>query len=132
MRVLGFCSVTCGVDGPDAWAIAEQWNARWQAVRRGEVPSPAMVAGENLSPERSEELTIYPLRSLGEAFRRYRRTNEGESKAPRTRGDWWRGWEEIKPVFGGVGFGAGTLEGISGGRKKIEGHGFLREAAPRL
>jgi hypothetical protein len=128
MRVLGFYSVPCGVDGPDAWAIAEQWNARWQAVKRGEAPSPAMVAGENLSPERSEELTIYPLRSLGEAFRRYRRTNEWESKAPRTREDWWRGWKQIKPVFGDVDLRTVTLEDISAWRKTIEETVSLREA----
>jgi hypothetical protein len=128
MRVLGFYSVPCGVDGPDAWAIAEQWNARWQAVKRGEAPSLAMVAGENLSPERSEELTIYPLRSLGEAFRRYRRTNEWESKAPRTREDWWRGWKQIKPVFGDVDLRTVTLEDISAWRKTIEETVSLREA----
>jgi hypothetical protein len=128
MRVLGFYSVPCGVDGPDAWAIAEQWNARWQATKRGEAPSLAMVAGENLSPERSEELTIYPLRSLGEAFRRYRRTNEWESKAPRTREDWWRGWKQIKPVFGDVDLRTVTLEDISAWRKTIEETVSLREA----
>ena len=68
MRALGFYSVPCGKDGSDAWAIAEQWNARWQATKRGEAPSPAMAAADNLSPERSEELTVYPPRSLGEAF----------------------------------------------------------------
>jgi hypothetical protein len=39
-------------------------------VKRGEIPSPAMAAAQNLSPEQSEEMTIYPPRSLGEAFRR--------------------------------------------------------------
>lgn len=66
MRALGFRSVPCGPDGPDAWAIAEEWNRRWLAVRKGEAPSPAMVSAENLSPEQSEELTVYPPRSLGE------------------------------------------------------------------
>jgi hypothetical protein len=36
MRALGFFNVPCGPDGPDAWAIAEEWNRRWLAVRRGE------------------------------------------------------------------------------------------------
>ena len=67
MRSLGFCSVPCGSDGPDAWTIAEEWNRRWLAVRRGDAPSPAMASVDNLSPERSEELTIYPPHSLGEA-----------------------------------------------------------------
>src|SRR5215813_7351928 len=87
MRALGFFSVPCGSDGPAAWAIAEQWNARWDRTRRGEVPSPAIVAADNLSPEKSEELTVYPPRSIGEAFRRYRRTDEWARKKPRTRED---------------------------------------------
>ena len=36
MRGLGFYSVPCGRDGPSAWAIAEQWNLRWDKTRRGE------------------------------------------------------------------------------------------------
>jgi hypothetical protein len=59
-----------------------------------------MVAADNLSPERSDELTYYPARSLGEAFKRYRRTDEWARKAPRTREDWGRGWRRIKPIFG--------------------------------
>jgi hypothetical protein len=129
MRALGFYSVPCGQDGPDAWAIAEEWNRRWQGVKRGEVPSPAMAAAaENLSPERAEELTVYPPRSLGDAFRRYRRTNEWESKAPRTREDWWRAWRQIKPVFGDVDLRTVTLENISAWRKMIEETISLREA----
>ena len=63
MRALGFYNVPCGLDGPDAWKIAEEWNCRWLAVRKGEAPSPAMVSAENLSPEQAEELTVYPPRS---------------------------------------------------------------------
>src|SRR4029453_18640092 len=76
MRALGFRSVPCGQDGPDAWAVAEEWNRRWQAVKTGHAPSPALASAANLAPEKSEELTVYPPRSLGEAFRRYRRTEE--------------------------------------------------------
>lgn len=128
MRALGFYSVPCGDEGPEAWAIAEQWNRRWDKTRRGEAPSPAMAASDNLSPERSEELTVYPPRSLGEAFRRYRRTDEWARKAPRTREDWWRGWRRIKPVFGDYDPRAVTLEDISGWRKAIEDTVSLREA----
>jgi hypothetical protein len=60
-----FYCVPCGKDGPDAWTIAEEWNRRWQAVKRGEVPSPAMAPAQNLSPEQSEELAIYPPRAQG-------------------------------------------------------------------
>ena len=128
MRKLGFCSVPCGPDGPDAWAIAEEWNRRWIAVRHGAAPSPAMVSADNLSPERSEELTLYPSGSLGEAFRRYRRTEEWQRKATRTREDWWRAWRRIKPTFGDCDPRTVTLEHVSAWRKAIEDTVSLREA----
>ena len=129
MRALGFMSIPCGPDGPDAWAIAEEWERRWQATRRGEAPSPAMVCAENLSPDQAEELTVYPPRSLGEAFSRYRRTDEWKkSKAPRTREDWWRGWKRIKPVFGDTDPRTVTLEDLSAWRTVIEETVSLREA----
>jgi hypothetical protein len=40
MRAVGFASVPCGPDGPEAWAIAEEWERRWQATRRGDAPFP--------------------------------------------------------------------------------------------
>jgi hypothetical protein len=128
MKALGFHSVPCGMDGPDAWAIAEQWNIRWDRTRRGEAPSPAMAAADNLSPERSEELTVYPQRSLGEAFHRYCRTPEFARKAPRTREDWWRGWKRIKPIFGDCDPRTVTLETVSEWRQAIEETISLREA----
>lgn len=101
MRALGFGNVPCGRDGPAAWAIAEEWNRRWDATRTGQSISPAMASAQNLSFDRSEELTIYPQRSIGAAFREYRRTDQwGKVKKARTREDWWRGWRYIKPVFG--------------------------------
>jgi hypothetical protein len=99
MRALGFFSVPCGPDGREAWAIAEEWERRWQMTRRREFPSPALVEAGNLSPSQAEEITVYPPHSLGEAFRRYRRTQEWARKAPRTREDWWRAWKRIKPIF---------------------------------
>ncbi|EJW12604.1 hypothetical protein A33M_1887 [Rhodovulum sp. PH10] len=128
MKRLGFYAVPCGPDGPDAWTTAEQWNARWDTTRRGEAPSPAMVSADNLSPDRVEELTVYPPRSLGEAFRRYRRTDEWRSKAPRTREDWWRGWRRIKPVFGDCDPRTVSLEHVSAWRRAIEDTVSLREA----
>jgi len=128
MPSLGFYSVPCGNDGPDAWAIAQQWNQRWDRARRGGAPSPAMDAADNLSPEKSEELTVYPPRSIGEAFRRYRRTDEWARKAPRTREDWWRVWKRIKPVFGDVDARTVSLEDVSEFRKAVEDLVSLREA----
>lgn len=128
MKRLGFHAVPCGTDGPEAWAAAEEWNRRWDRTRRGEAPSPAMAAADNLSPSRLEELTVYPSRSLGEAFRRYRRTAEWSSKAPRTREDWWRCWRHIKPVFGDCNPRTITLEDVSAWRQAIEETISLREA----
>jgi hypothetical protein len=128
MRALGFYAVPCGTDSSDAWVIAERWNDRWDKTRRGEAPSPAMVIADNLSPERSEELTVYPPRALGEAFRRYRRTDEWSSKAPRTREDWWRAWKRIKPIFGDCDPRTVTLEDISALRKAVQETVSLREA----
>src|SRR5215510_9491633 len=85
MRALGFYSVPLGTDGPDAWKLAEQWNTRWDKTRRGEAPAPALMTAQSLPFDQAEELTVYPPRSLGEAFRRYRRTDEWKSKKPRTR-----------------------------------------------
>jgi hypothetical protein len=120
MRELGFVSIPCGLDGPEAWVIAQQWELRWQATRRGELPSPALAAAQNLSPERSEELTVYPPRSMGEGFARYRRTEEWARKAPRTHEDWWRAWKRIKPIFGDTDPRTVTLEDISLLRKAVE------------
>ncbi|MEY9578695.1 hypothetical protein ABIE88_006271 [Bradyrhizobium diazoefficiens] len=128
MRALGFGNVPCGLDGPAAWAIAENWNQRWDATRTGAAPAPAMVAANNLSFEQSEELTVYPPRSLGEAFRRYRQTNEWGRKAPRTREDWWRGWKRIKPVFGDCDPRTVRLDDLSAWRKAVEETVSLREA----
>ena len=88
MQALGFpSSVPCGVDGPDAWRVAQEWNERWQRTRTGREPPPKHV---------------YPRGSLGEAFERFRRSETWAAKAPRTREDWERGWRYIKPTFGDV------------------------------
>lgn len=128
MRAHGFGSIPLGTDGPDAWAKAEEWNRRWDKTRSGEMPSPAMVDVGNLSPERAEELTIYPPRSIGEAFKRYRNTEEFARKAPRTREDWWRVWKRLKPVFGDCDPRTVTLEDLSEFRKAVEDTVSLREA----
>ena len=67
-------------------------------------------------------------RSLGEAFSRYRRTEEWSKKAPRTREDWWRGWKWIKPVFGDCDPRTVTLEDVSALRQLVERKVSLREA----
>jgi hypothetical protein len=129
MRALGFYNVPCGEDGPDAWAIAEQWNERWRATKERKAPSPAAVAAQKLSLEQSEALTVYPPRSFGAAFKTYRTTKAwGEDKQPRTREDWWRGWKYIKPVFGDVDPRTVKLEHIDRFRATVERQVSLREA----
>lgn len=97
MKKHGFKSVPCGDDGPEAWAIAEQWNARWQAARKG-VDLPAR-------PE-------FPPGTLGEAWTRYRQTATWANKKPRTREDWERGWKLIVDVFGDVKPGTISFEDV--------------------
>ena len=126
MKATGFHPVPLGPDGPVAFHIAEQWNRRWDAARTGLAPSPAMSA--NLSQTDSESLTVYPPRSLGEAFRAYRGTEEWRRKAPRTREDWWRGWKRIKPIFGDVDPRTVRLADVSAWRITIEEMVSLREA----
>lgn len=96
MKALGFQIVPCGHDGPEAWAIAREWEERYQRTRKGfEEPI----------------LKVYPRNSVGDAFDRFRRTKEwAEGKALRTREDWERGWKYIDPVFGDVAPDTITME----------------------
>ncbi len=87
MKAMGFGNIRCGKDGPAAWAIAAEWEARWQAARTGREPSTRR---------------FYPAGSFGEGFERVRKLDIWRSKAPRTREDWERGWRHIEPIFGDV------------------------------
>jgi hypothetical protein len=78
-------------NGPTAHQIAQRWNEQWQRVRRG-----LAFDLEVVQPHRK----IYPARTVGEAYERYRRTPEWVAKKPRTREDWERGWKYIEPIFG--------------------------------
>lgn len=129
MKKAGFVSVPLGEDGPEAVMLAEQWNNRWDAVRRGADPSPAQIsATANLSPEAAEELSVYPARSIGAGFRAFRRTGEWPKKAARTREEWHRGWRWIKPVFGDVDPRTVTLTDISQWRDWVESQVSAGEA----
>jgi hypothetical protein len=87
MAAAGFQPVPCGLDGPDAWKIAKEWEERWQAYRRGIEPAAAVARR-------------YPVDSVGDAFERYRKSDSWKMRAPRTREDWERGWSYIDGVFG--------------------------------
>lgn len=107
MAKLGFKLIDCGRDGPAAWAIAESWNRKWLAARKEYRSGHAVdVIADTNGPqarERQRELRVYPENSVGEAFAAYRKTNDWrKTKKPRTREDWWRGWDLIEPTFGDV------------------------------
>jgi hypothetical protein len=103
----GFSIVSCGPDGPAAWAIAEAWNARWDEVKR------RLRRGEGAGDAAGIE-KVYPLGSLGEAFARFRATHTWAEKKPRTREDWQRGFKHIEPVFGDLALRTVSLEDVDG------------------
>jgi hypothetical protein len=101
MRGLGFHIVRCGPDGPGAWATAEEWNARWQAVRRGD--SPALLDISKLPRDQAEATRYYPPGSVGAAFQVYIRTDEWAARAQLTRDKiWWPAWFRIREMWGDV------------------------------
>lgn len=128
MRDQGFAIVRCGPDGPAAWAIAKAWAERWQRHRTGAAPLPQADLDSRQTPEAAESAILYPRGSLGEAFARYRRTDEWARKAPRTREDWWRGWKRIRPIFGDVAPATVGLEDISAWRRVLVDTAGAREA----
>ncbi|TIS58161.1 MAG: hypothetical protein E5W93_12300 [Mesorhizobium sp.] len=99
MRAHGFDNVRCGQEGPQAWAIAKEWEDRWQRARKGLEASSRKV---------------YPRNSVGYAFERFRQTNEWAKKPQRTREDWDRGWQYIEPVFGDLNPSVITFEMLDG------------------
>lgn len=115
MRAAGFAAARCGLDGPAAWAIAATWNERWQRHRHG---------------RQQESLPAFPPGSIGEAFERYRRTDEWTVKKPRTREEWERAWARIRPVFGDLppASPAIALESLSRFRTHLAREVSLREA----
>jgi hypothetical protein len=130
MRAAGFVSTPCGADGPAAWALAEELNARWRAVRSGEVPAPALARKDRkLTPEDADDLIPYRGGSVGAGFKLYRATSVWKNdKKERTREDWWRAWRYIGPVFGQVNPRTVTLSQISAFRDTIRDSHGVREA----
>ena len=85
MKSEGFSPVRCGLDGPQAWAVATVWNERWQRHRQG---------------REQDELPKWPAGSIGEAFERYKKLDEWQAKSEGTREEWELEWSRIAPVFG--------------------------------
>jgi hypothetical protein len=120
MRALGFERIKCGPDGPAAWAIAKTWAIRWEQAKRGDyVPQPANCGQSN---------RIYPPGSIGEAFQRFRRTDEWARKALRTREEWERVWGRLDPILGDVAPATISMEDMRAIRSDIEASISLREA----
>lgn len=80
LRKLGFNDITCGIDGPDAWAMAISWNRRVAAALNGEEPAPNCAVASKR--EQAEAGRSYPGGSVGMAFQRYIRTDEWKKKKP--------------------------------------------------
>ena len=88
MRALGFHIVRCGPDGPEAWKIGAEWNARWQVVRRGDAPP--LIDISKLNRDEAEIVRQYPAGSIGAAFQAYIRTPEWSARALSARTKvWW-------------------------------------------
>lgn len=113
MRAYGFDNVRCGPDGPEAWAIAKEWEERWQRARKGQ----EQTIGK-----------VYPRNSVGDAFERFRRTNEWAKKPIRTREDWERGWAYIDPIFGDLSPGIVSMEMLDSWYAKITAKKGIGEA----
>jgi hypothetical protein len=129
-RASGFRSTPCGLDGPAAWAMAEEINERWRAVKRGDLPAPALAGTDRkLTPEQADHLIPYRKGSLGAGFQAYRKTSVwSQDKKPRTREDWMRAWKHIGPVFGHKNPRTVTLSMIAAFRDAVRDRYGVREA----
>lgn len=113
MREAGFLPLSCGPDGPAAWAKAKKADKAWQDFRKGIVPErkPAHIPG-----------------SIGEAWHRYVETHEFKVKAKATQDEWWRVWKYIGAAFADRDPATVELEEISELRLGVEDLVSLTEA----
>jgi hypothetical protein len=119
MRRFGFSLVRCGKDGPDAWVIADGWNHRWQAFRKGDAPAP--LDASKLSHDEAEAARRYPPGSIGAAFQAYIRTPEWAVRAQSARQKvWWPAWFRIRDMWGDVAPDTVTFEQMSKWRAALE------------
>lgn len=134
MRTLGFQIIRCGTDGPEAWALAAEWNKRWQAIREGDAPP--LVNLEQLSRDLAEAARRYPPGSVGAAFQVYLRTREWTARAFLTREKiWWPAWFRIRDMWGDVAPDTITFEMMSRWRAALEkkhSRGVAHKDIPRL
>jgi hypothetical protein len=119
MRRFGFSLVRCGKDGPEAWALAESWNQKWQAVRKGQAPAP--IEASKLSRDDAEAVRRYPPGSVGAAFQVYIRTPEWAARAASARNKvWWPAWFRIREMWGDVAPDTITFAQMSKWRAALE------------
>ena len=119
MRRFGFGLIRCGKDGSEAWAVADSWNQRWQAFRRGETPAP--LDGARLSRDDAEAARRYPPGSIGAAFQTYLRTEEWAARAASARMKvWWPAWFRIRDMWGDVAPDTIAFEQMSKWRAALE------------
>jgi hypothetical protein len=119
MRVSGFQIIRCGPDGPEAWKIAEDWNLKWQAVRKGDAPP--LIDLSNLNRDEAEAVRRYPPGSIGAAFQTYIRTPEWLARALSTRIKvWWPAWYRIREMWGDVNPNTITFDQMSRWRAALE------------
>jgi hypothetical protein len=119
MRFRGFHLVPLGHDGPAAWTLAEEWNRKWQAVRRGEAPPLNDLS--KLPADQAEAARRYPPGSIGAAFQRYIRTHEWSARALSARNKiWWPAWFRIRDMWADVAPDSVTFEMMSRWRAALE------------
>jgi hypothetical protein len=119
MRRFGFSLVRCGKDGPEAWAIAESWNQKWQAFRKGQIPAP--IEASKLSRDDAEAARRYPPGSVGAAFQAYIRTPEWLARAASARTKvWWPAWFRIREMWGDIAPDTISFEQMSKWRAALE------------
>jgi hypothetical protein len=115
MIAAGARLVSCGPDGPQAWAKAAQAYAEWKAAKKKQPEEPR-------GPKFKEG-------TVAAAFAEFRTTKAWlEDKKPRTKEDWWRGWRYIGPAFGNVRPSMVTMKQLDDFRSKIETVKGKREA----
>src|SRR4051794_40231085 len=119
MKKFGFGCKPCGADGPEAWAEAKKWDARWQEFRRGGQKAPVDLS--NLSRDEAVAARRYPSGSIGSGFQRYIVTAEWKGKALSTRHKiWWPAWYRIEAMWGDVAPDTVTFEQLSAWRQLLE------------
>jgi hypothetical protein len=100
MAKAGFKLVDCGEDGPAAWAVAERWNAKWDAYRAGQAVDVAALVSAEIEDR-------WPIGSVGDGYQRALKMRDAElakngvvlTREQKSRDDWPRAWKHLR-VFG--------------------------------